>query len=142
MIKQTVTQLVEKHRSSNPYEIASQNNVLVLFEELGDMLGYFNTYNRIKMIHINNHVDEQLQRFTCAHELGHSVLHPGVNTPFLRKNTLTSIDRIEREANQFAVEMLLPDQLLLDGMTLYEAAQICGVPKEVACLKRTPKRSY
>ena len=36
---------------------------------------------------------------------GHSQIHPRVNTPFLRKNTLFSTDR-EVEANRFAVELL------------------------------------
>lgn len=139
MIKQTVTQLISKYGTNCPYDIASQRNTLVLFEMLGEMLGYYNTYRRTKMIHINSGASKGEQRFTCAHELAHSILHPGVSTPFLRRNTLQSVDKIERQANQFAVELLIPDKLLLeDGMTIYEAAAVCGVPKEVANLKKMP----
>lgn len=142
MIKQTVAQLIKCHGTNCPYDMASQRNILVLFELLGEMLGYFNTYRRTKMIHINSSISEEDQRFTCAHELGHALLHPGISTPFLRRHTLQSIDKIERQANQFAVELLIPDKLLLDGMTIYEAANACGVPEEVVHLKKLPKRSF
>lgn len=60
----------------------------------------------------NENVPEHLQAFVCAHELGHALLHRNINTPFLSKNTLFSIDKIERQANTFAVELLLPDNIL------------------------------
>lgn len=137
-IKQIVAQLIRKHGTNNPFRIASQKNILVLFEPLGGMMGYFNTYKRIPMIHINDSMDEHDQRYTCAHELGHAIQHRNVNTPFLKRNTLQSIDKIEREANEFAVELLIPDDLMLEGLTIYEAALRCGVPKEVAHMKRRP----
>ncbi|MNB78605.1 Metallopeptidase ImmA [compost metagenome] len=94
------------------------------------------------MIHINNAASEQDQRFTCAHELGHVILHPNVNTPFLRRQTLYSVDRIEREANQFAVELLMPDDLLYEfkhkNWTVQEAAAIYGVPSGFERLKKIP----
>lgn len=141
-VKKVISQLVRKHGTNNPFTIAAQKNILVLFEPLGGVMGYFNTYKRIKMIHLNSCMDECEQRFTCAHELGHAILHQKVNTPFLRANTMQSIDRIEREANIFAVELLIPDKLLLEGMTIYMAASACGVPDEVADLKNKPKCNF
>ena len=142
MIKQTVAHLVAKFRTNDPFELASLNNILVLFEPLGEMLGYFNTSRRLKMIHINAAAPLPEQRFTCAHELGHVFLHPKINTPFLHRNTLLSVDRIEREANAFAVELLIPDEMMEDGLTIYKAAAVCGVPEEVAHLKKVPKRGF
>ncbi|MBB3070434.1 Zn-dependent peptidase ImmA (M78 family) [Paenibacillus baekrokdamisoli] len=121
--------------------IAEQRNIVVLFEPLGYTMGYFNTYKRIPIIHINTELEDSDQLFTCAHELGHALRHREVNTPF-RRHTLQSIDRIEREANEFAVELLVPDELLFNGMTIYEAANVCGVPAEVAHLKRPQKQSF
>lgn len=77
-----------------------------------------------------------MQRFVCAHELGHAVLHPGLNTPFMKANTLLSTDRIEREANTFAVELLMPDDVIREYETIHQAAAVCGVPEEVVLLKR------
>lgn len=140
MIKNIATQLIKRYGTNNPFEIAAQKNVMVLYEQLGDILGYFNTYKRISMIHINSESGEMEQRYTCAHELGHCILHPKVNTPFLKKNTLLSVDRIEREANKFAVELLMPDDLLYEyrdtSTAIQEAAAIYGVPQEVVHLKK------
>ena len=33
------------------------------------------------------------------HELGHSVLHPNLSTPFLKENTLYSINKLELQVN-------------------------------------------
>lgn len=143
MIKNAVAQLIKRHRTNNPYEIASQKNIKVLFEQLGDMMGYFNTYKRMVFIHINCNMDENDQKFTCAHELGHVILHPKVNTPFLRRNTLFSIDRIEKEANLFAVELILLDALIQEhrnsNTSIFDVAEYYGVPKELAHLKKINK---
>jgi Zn-dependent peptidase ImmA (M78 family) len=139
-IKSTVLKLIKKYRTNNPFQIAEQKNILIFYEQLGDILGYFHTYKRIPMIHINCDLEDSEQRFVCAHELGHSVLHKNVNTPFLKKNTLFSIDRIEREANEFAVELLIPDQIMYENkdttMTVYEIAATYGVPQDLVHLKR------
>lgn len=138
MIKLAVAKTVKLSRSEHPYEIADAMNILKIFEPLGEVFGYCNSYKRIKMVHINNNISEPSQIFTCAHEIGHIVLHPGINVPFLSKHTLLAKNKIERQANQFAVELLIPDKLLLEGATIYEAAAICGVPLEVAHLKNVP----
>lgn len=131
MIRQTVSNLIKKHRTINPFEIASQKNIMVLFEKLGHTFGYFHTSNRIRTIHINCDLDEQWQKFVCAHELGHSVLHKNVNTPFLRKNTLFSVERIEREANSFAVCLLTYEEKIYYGETIESFYARNGVPSEM-----------
>ncbi|HFR4183389.1 TPA: ImmA/IrrE family metallo-endopeptidase [Bacillus cereus] len=138
-IKEYVLEIVKKHSTANPFEIAKRKNILVLFEDLGNTLGFYNTYKRFKFIHINNRIDETTQRFVCAHELGHALLHPKANTPFLRNKTLFSIDRLEIEANTFAVELLLPDEMISEyqdtNLSIQEVAEIYGIPKSFARLK-------
>lgn len=80
-----------------------------------------------------------MQRFVCAHELGHVVLHPNVNTPFMKAHTLFSIDKFEKEANTFAVELLMPDEIVHEYETIFAAAAACGVPTEVAILKQVER---
>ncbi len=82
-IKEYVLRIVKKHDTTNPFEIAERKNIIVLFEDLGNTLGFYNTYKRLKFIHINNKINENTQRFVCAHELDHAVLHPKANTPLL-----------------------------------------------------------
>lgn len=84
---------------------------------------------------------------TCAHELGHAILHPDENTAFLKKNTLFSTDKIEVEANTFAVELLLPDELFLEQdnyscFTIYDAINEKGVPVVLLSLKRIDGKKF
>ncbi|KXI90940.1 hypothetical protein ACS47_08615 [Bacillus cereus] len=138
-IKEYVLYIAEKHQTTNPFEIASRKNINVMFENLGNTLGFYSTYKRMKFIHINNQIDEITQRFVCAHELGHALLHPKANTPFLRNQTLFSVDRLEVEANTFAVELLLSDDMISEyentNLSIQEVAEIHGIPKSFARLK-------
>ncbi|HDR8161904.1 TPA: ImmA/IrrE family metallo-endopeptidase [Bacillus cereus] len=138
-IKDYVMKIVKKHGTTNPFEIAKRKDIIVLFEDLGNTLGFYNTYKRFKFIHINNRIDETIQRFVCAHELGHALLHPKANTPFLRNKTFFSVDRLEIEANTFAVELLLPDEMISEyqdtNLSIQEIAEIYGIPESFARLK-------
>ena len=130
---------IEKYATNDPFEIAKQKGIIVIREKLGSALGYYNSYKRIRFIHINEDINEKLAKFVCAHELGHSILHPDANAPFMKANTFLSIDRIEVEANTFAVELLLLDKTIYEhqdlNMTLEEVASMYCVPNEVAHLK-------
>ncbi|MEK4410829.1 ImmA/IrrE family metallo-endopeptidase [Bacillus sp. FSL L8-0642] len=138
-IKEYVLKITHKHGTTNPFEIAKRKDIIVLYEDLGNTLGFYNTYKRFKFIHINNQIDETIQRFVCAHELGHAVLHPKANTPFLRNQTFFSVDRLEIEANTFAVELLLTDEMVSayedTCLSIQEVAEIHGVPSGFARLK-------
>jgi Zn-dependent peptidase ImmA (M78 family) len=139
-IKEVVRQLIKIHKSNDPFQIAKEKNIIVLFADLGNTLGFYSSYKRIQFIHLNNQLNEKQQRFVCAHELGHAVLHPKSNTPFLRANTLFSVEKLEVEANTFAVELLLPDEVISQyqntDMTIYDVAEIHSIPKELVCLKK------
>ena len=138
-VRQRVNRIKKKYGTSDPYEIASGMGILVLFENLGNMNGYYNKPYRIKQIHINYNLSDHLQKFTCAHELGHCIQHPNVNTMFLRNNTLLSVNKYEIEANRFAIELLLPDEMLLEyrnmDFTVEQIARITGYHKKLIELK-------
>ena len=137
-IKAAVKQLTHKHKTNNPYELAQLLNIIVMYAELGSTWGYYTTYKRSKFIIINQNISEELQSYTCAHELGLSVLHKGVSTPFLKAHTLFSIEKIERQANTFAVELLLPDELLQQypETSIHRLADMVGVPMGLEVLKK------
>ncbi|TKH69162.1 ImmA/IrrE family metallo-endopeptidase [Bacillus cereus] len=142
-IKEYVLKIAKKHGTTNPFEIAKRKSIIVLFEDLGNTLGFYNTYKRFKFIHINNKINETIQRFVCAHELGHALLHPKANTPFLRNKTFFSVDRLEVEANTFAVELLLPDEMISEyqdtNLSIQEIAAIFGIPGDFSRLKTNTK---
>lgn len=143
MEKKLAQRLIGQHGTNDPFRLIDQIGITILLEDFGlNTWGYYTNVCRIPIIHINRLIEHFQQRFAAAHELAHHYLHKGVSTPFLRANTLQSVDKVERQANQFAVELLIPDQLLLEGQSIYEAAAICGVPEEVAHLKKLPKKSF
>ncbi|OMP67183.1 ImmA/IrrE family metallo-endopeptidase [Domibacillus epiphyticus] len=143
-IKATVTEIIEKHATSDPIKIAEQCGILLSYEALGNILGYFSSYKRVKFIHINNKLNEHSQRFVCAHELGHALLHPKANTSFLKQKTLFSVDRVEVEANAFAVELLLSDEKLQEysnsNLSIFQIGEIYGIPRELVALKTVSQK--
>nr|DAO66721.1 MAG TPA: IrrE protein [Caudoviricetes sp.] len=135
--KVTPKQLISKYKTNNPQEIAQELGIIILFEPLGEINGYYNTAFRQKFIHINNTLVESKQKFTIAHELGHALLHPKANTPFLRDNTLFSINKLEIEANKFVVDLLITDEAIdeVKHLTLDQMANYFGINKNLIKLR-------
>ena len=124
----TVNKLVKKYQTNDPFKIAAYLDIQVITENLGNTLGYYNKAFRIKSIHINENTTDGQKIFICGHELGHALLHPDSQTPFLKKNTFFSTEQIELEANYFAIQMIFSNEHFSDGLTIQEAVQHYGVP--------------
>lgn len=137
-IQDTISHLIQKYGTNNPFELADAMNITIFYEDLGTINGYYNKPLRMKQIHINYNLDERMQKFTCAHELGHAILHPNASTPFLRANTFLSVDKMEIEANTFAAELLIPDELIWEypDMTLDQIARIAGYSEQIMKFKK------
>ncbi len=135
-IKNTVQDLIDKHGTNDPFQIANQMNIHVIERDLHeDIYGFYRYVRRNKFIFINANIAENKKFHVCGHELGHSQLHPGLNTPFMMSNTFLSIDKIEREADRFAAELLIPDDSFLESDNIYEIASLYNVPVELVQLK-------
>ncbi len=136
-IKERVESLCKKYDSRDPFEIARQKNIYVLFEPLGTIKGYYNRCFRQKFIHINAAGPREEQLFICAHELGHAVLHPDANTPFLESKTFFCVNKLEIEANRFAADLICPDEKIreLAGYTIPEIASCLGLEEELVRYK-------
>ena len=135
--------MVTRYQTNNPLELASLLNIKIIPWDLDDeILGLYMYDRRSRYIFYNTKLENNInmRNFVISHELGHAILHTKLNTPFLRKKTLYSIDKIEKEANRFAIELLLPDSCLYElkneNISIYEAAQMYGVPKKFAELKK------
>lgn len=126
-----VNKLVEKYQTNDPFKIAAYLDIQVSTENLGNILGYYSKAFRIKSIHINENANEGQKHFICGHELGHAILHPDSNTPFLKKHTLFSTERIELEANYFAVHMLFSKNRFEGQLTVQEAIDHYGIPRKL-----------
>lgn len=91
----------------------------------------------MKQIHINQSLDEKDAEFTCAHELGHAILHPNASTPFLRSKTFLSVDKLEIEANTFAVNLLIPNEIIIENATFTtnQLSRLLGYEEEIIKLR-------
>ena len=60
------------------------------------------------------------------------------HTVFMDTKTFNPHSRFERQANTFAVELLLPDELLREypDCSIYQLAASVGVPREFVELKQ------
>lgn len=137
-VKQIATMTADKYHTHSPFDIADRRGVRIIYSPLKSVLGYYTRYKRIQCIILQEGLPYPLRRFVCAHELGHSICHADLNTQWLKVNTLVSTDRIEREASTFAVELLLPDNLIRkhSEYTLETLSKIVGIPKSLVGLKK------
>lgn len=134
-IKATADRTARYCATRNPFDAAKSLGIIVSYESLSSVRGYYSKARRQKFIHINADLPEYRQKFVCAHELGHAIMHPDANTPFLRSNTLLSVNRLEIEANQFAACFLLSDRELREyleyGYTIGQIAMCSGLPESL-----------
>ena len=58
----------------------------------------------------------------------HLRAHPDVSTPFLRSQTLLSVNKMEIEANTFAVKLLIPDDIIRENrdLTTQQLSRLLG----------------
>ena len=136
-IKDIVLHLTQRYNTSDPFELADALKIAVYYEELGTINGYYNNPLRMKQIHINFSLDKHEATYTCAHELGHAIMHPNASTPFLRSKTLFSVDKLEIEANTFAVNLLIPDEIITENKhcTIEQLSRLLGYNQELIKLR-------
>ena len=112
--------LLRRHGAEVPVDveaIARAEGVDVRTEELEDVVsGFLVVRGGRSVIGVNAAHHPHRRRFTVAHELAHRVLHPNRATLFLdgaplffRTDGAAPVDGLmEREANAFAAELLMP----------------------------------
>lgn len=100
--------LIEKVDYTSKYGI-------LLFKEDIDKLSGFIGYgeNGLAVICTNYKRPYGHQNFTLAHELGHWFLHKGISISDDDSVLGYSSDKVEQEANEFASELLYPENLLV-----------------------------
>jgi len=93
------------------YEIAEAMGITVVEEEL-PVTGILDAEDRDEVrIHVNVFDPPTRRRFTVAHELGHLMLHP-LGVEYRDFVTSWNGGKKERQANHFAVDLLMPEWLV------------------------------
>ena len=136
-IKLRVLILIARHRTRNPFKLARLLNIEIVYEDLGEVRGFFKKILRRKFIFINNKLSEFDQKLVCAHELGHAVLHFSNRIQFLIDNTkLLRKSRIEDEANLFASWLLFPNDDVVEEFEFKETETNFWMFEEIKRLRR------
>ena len=78
--------------------------------------------------------------YCCAHELGHLLLHPGLNAQVVGDLTNLCAPRYEREADFFAACLFIDPNLkewsrTYDPLTQEQIAALTGLPERVVSLR-------
>ena len=133
-IKRLAERLVDKHGTRDPFRIAMELGYTIIYTPLVGVRGFYQYLKRCHIIYLDSELDDATARFVCAHELGHSFLHRGLNRIFMDTRTFIITGRYETEANQFAVDLIYSDDELQPYLSRsYErAAAYMGVSNALA----------
>lgn len=107
----------------------SYDNILIQ----GNEAVYSRNYLDNECVFVREDLDPHYEKFILAHELGHALLHTDMNTAAFN-SSLINIDKIEKQANYFAIRLLISekdiDYVYLEGMNAEQISSYLGVPKE------------
>lgn len=136
-IKREIDKIVNKYHTRDPFELCDALKVNCYILDLHkEINGLYQYEKRNQFIYINCNLSDELQKVICAHELGHAILHKKTNCTFLKKNTFFNVDKLEREANLFAAELIIPNDFKnFIGQTLKEISHYLNVPEDLLKLK-------
>ncbi|MCL1950384.1 MAG: ImmA/IrrE family metallo-endopeptidase [Turicibacter sp.] len=139
-IDKKVDALVKKHGTRDPFQLAEAMGIRLIEHELGEIYGFYLQEYRIKLIFLNKNLTESKLRYTCAHELGHAVLHPDENTPKLFGISQNLELMVEAEANYFMLKLLIDGSHKEEYLdTMEKILNYYGLPRELeGLLKRLP----
>lgn len=135
-IKKIVKDLKKKYKTNDPYQIAREKDIEIIYAPL-NIWGMYKYINKNKVIFINSNLPEVIQNFVFVHELGHAVLHPKKQCFFFNESNYLSKIKNEYEANLFLAEFLIDDidPYELNGYSLQQLSSKFKVPEEIIKLK-------
>ncbi|MFD0588854.1 ImmA/IrrE family metallo-endopeptidase [Paenibacillus sp. GCM10027627] len=127
-----IKKLIRQHRTNCPFTIASNLDINIWFEDLGEHTrGFYYRKLRRRYIAIHSELSDEWKRFICAHELAHDRLHPGLSRFFLDEQSFFNPGKLERQANKFAVKLLTSNDQLLVGEKVSDLLIRNNVPKDM-----------
>lgn len=136
-IKKLTDSLVRKYGTRNPFEILDNLNAIVVFYPLEGVKGFYQYFQRNNIIYIDEQLPEHEKIFVCAHELGHMFLHKKANAIFMDSRTQLTTSKYENEADRFAADLLIPDDVIEDNidLSLDQLSRLFGYNKRLVELR-------
>ncbi len=145
---QLITDFGFKELPIDPFFIAKELDITVEETELKGASGILFRSGSNRVIGLNRNLKPfTKKKFTVAHELGHNEIptHKGANFECIEESfhSFFSIPQVEREANKFAAELLLPKFLFRPLCFKYrptfedinELAEFCDTSLSVTAIK-------
>lgn len=105
-IKEAIEAVLNRYNTADPFIIAEHLNIEVDYAALGEMpLGKTMYDKEMPIVMLNDSLRYSPQRyFVMAHELGHVILHEGLNSYYT--GITSGYDKLENEANEFGVGLI------------------------------------
>ena len=136
-IKNIVDYYVKKCDSRNPFDIAEYLNIQIQIGQLGTPCGCYMFLKNHRCIFLNEDLSENEMKLVMSHELGHAIMHRKLNCYFIRNKTLLLDSKIESEANTFAVNLLIPDEVIIENIyyTTEQLSRLLGYNQKLIELR-------
>lgn len=139
-IKNIVDYYIKKCGSRDPFKIADYLNIQIQIGQLGTPCGCYMFLKNHRCIFLNENLSDNEMKLVMSHELGHAIMHRILNCYFIRNKTLLLDSKIELEANAFAVNLLIPDEIILEiinsqNCTLEYMSRILGYNQKLIELR-------
>ncbi len=136
-IKKLADRIARKYHSRDPFEIIQEMNAILIYTHLEGIRGLYQYFQRNHIIYIDDGLPDREQRFVCAHEMGHMLLHRKMNAVFMERHTFLNRNKFEIEANRFAMDLLVSDDILDEykEYTTEQLSRLLGYQEELLKLR-------
>lgn len=136
-IKKKADKLARKFQTRNPFEIIQGLNVILVFAPLIDTRAFYQYFQRNNIICIDENLSGREKIFECAHEMGHMFLHKKSNAIFMDTRTFMNGNRYEKEADTFAMDLLIDDSTLIEyqDYSIEQLSRLLGYEKRLIELR-------
>lgn len=137
-IKEVVKRLKTLYNGLSLEDILVERNIVSLYLNSDDKSnGVYTRVNGIQIIFIHPDLCDFERKMVLAHEIGHSILHPEVDFSDIKKIDEVTLAKYEIEADTFAAELLLDDDLLVKypNYSVGDIARYEGVCEKFVLIK-------
>ncbi len=122
--------LKETHETNNPKELCAILGISYVIADLPDSInGFYMENGGRQAVVVSDSLPERQRTVCAAHELGHAVLHKGMNAVFITENTNLPLGKFEREADLFATSLLLGDTFAEEYSNTQSISTDIGLPE-------------
>ncbi|MDD5923898.1 MAG: ImmA/IrrE family metallo-endopeptidase [Clostridia bacterium] len=130
-----VNSIIDYYGTRNPFELCEEMGIIVLKCDLPKSVnGIYTILHGQNTIILSSSLDDGIKRVVCSHELGHAILHNGLNCLDLEKNTNFSMPFFEKEADMFAACLIIDDNevkknICNNTLELHDISSLFSIPE-------------